>query len=69
MTPAELKAALTAIGWSGRELSIRADCHRNLPVRWLHGSIPVPLSIAAWLNRLARFHEQHPAPEWRTIQR
>lgn len=69
MTPAELKAALATIGWSGRELSVRAGCHRNLPVAWMRGIIPVPQPIGAWLQRVARFHEQHPAPEWRTIQR
>lgn len=69
MTQAELKNALDTIGWSGRELAIRANCHRNLPVKWLQGTIPVPAPIAAWLTRLARFHEQHPAPEWRTVER
>jgi hypothetical protein len=68
LTAAELKTSLATIGWSGRELSIRAGCHRNLPVKWLQGMTPVPPPIAAWLIRLARFHDRHPAPEWRTAK-
>jgi hypothetical protein len=70
MTPAELHAALTAIGWSGRELAIRIGSHRNLPTAWLQGRTPIPPPIATWLNRLARLHQQNPPPSnWRTASR
>jgi hypothetical protein len=66
MTPAELHAALASIGWSGRELAIRVGSHRNLPVAWLAGRTPIPPPIATWLRKLARLHEQNPAPaNWR----
>lgn len=70
MTPAELKAALAAIGWSGRELAFRLGCHRNLPTAWSSGRTPIPAPVAAWLRKLARLHGQNPAPaDWRTASR
>jgi hypothetical protein len=33
--------------------------------RWAKGDYAIPANIAAWLDRLARFHEQNPPPERR----
>jgi hypothetical protein len=66
MTPAEFRATLAALGWSGRFLSRRLGCQHNLPVRWARGSRPVPASIAAWLERRRSALEADPVPAaWR----
>ena len=65
MTPDTLRAALGAIGWSGRELASRLGCDHKLCVAWLAGRRPIPAPIATWISRLARAHERLPPPDWR----
>lgn len=69
MTPSQFTEALATIGWSQRHLAELLRCDTNLPTRWASGRATVPKPIAAWLGDIARYHERHPAPEWRVRHR
>jgi ribosome-binding protein aMBF1 (putative translation factor) len=66
MTPERFDACLTTIGWPRSELARRLRCDTNLPTRWGRGDAAIPTEVAAWLERLARFHERYATPaDWR----
>ena len=58
MTPADLRAALDAIGWGPTTLAERAGINERTVRRWLAGQNPVPGAVAAWLAALAAAHER-----------
>ena len=62
MTPADLSAALTALGWSQRELARQLGCAESSVRQWLTGKSRMRPALAAWLLDLARYHAEHPAP-------
>lgn len=61
MTPQTLRRALAIIGWSQRGLADLLDVDERQVRRWATGAT-VPPAIAAWLTRLADFHEINPPP-------
>jgi hypothetical protein len=65
VTPHRFRACLDALGWSGRGLSALLGVDERQVRRWAKGDYAIPANIAAWLDRLARFHEQNPPPERR----
>ena len=63
MTPADLSAALTALGWSQRELARQLGCAESSVRQWLTGKARMRADLAAWVLDLARYHVGHPAPD------
>jgi ribosome-binding protein aMBF1 (putative translation factor) len=62
MTPARFHACLSAIGWSQRALADRLGIHETRVRRWASSKYPIPETVAAWLERLAKAHEKEPWP-------
>jgi len=62
MTPATLRTALAALRWSQRGLAEALDCDDRLVRRWAAGDAPVPLLVAAWLDRAAGRMMRDPPP-------
>ena len=62
MTPDRFRGGLNALGWSGRGLAAQLRVDERQVRRWASGSYAVPSSVAEWLERLARFHEENPSP-------
>jgi hypothetical protein len=61
MTPERFKACLAVLQWSPATLSMVLDMDQRQTRRW-GSTAPVPTAVAAWLETLAAFHEQHPPP-------
>lgn len=67
MTTDELRAALEAMHWSQRELSVIIGCNDRLIRRWATGQAKIPEVIAEWLATLAATHFANPPPEdWKS---
>lgn len=62
MTPERLRECLAALRWSQRGLADALACDERQVRRWAAGAT-VPPSVAAWLERLASYHERHPPPQ------
>jgi transcriptional regulator with XRE-family HTH domain len=62
MTPARLRACLSILGWSQRELANRAGWSEGAIRQWHTGKTLVPFDVGLWLEMLARFHADHPPP-------
>jgi hypothetical protein len=62
MTPERFRACLDELGWSGRGLAALLRIDERQVRRWASGEYAVPPATAAWLERLARFHEANPPP-------
>lgn len=62
LTRARAREARQAIGWSIRNLADRLGYDERAVRRWESGERDVPPKVGEWLERLARFHEQNPAP-------
>jgi transcriptional regulator with XRE-family HTH domain len=62
MTPPERRACLKAIGWSQRGLADRLGYDEGVVRRWMRGNGGPPRDVDAWLESLAAFHREHPAP-------
>ncbi len=63
MTPARLEQCLSALWWENSVAAIAFDVSPRTVRAWLSGRDPVPEKIAAWLERMARFHDDNPVPE------
>ena len=63
MTPCNLSAALTALGWSQRELARQLGVAESSVRQWMTGKSRMREELAAWLLDLARYHVGHPAPD------
>jgi hypothetical protein len=63
MTPAELRAALTALGWSWADLAEPLGIDRSVPQRWTQ----VPPMVVLWVEQSLHWHAQRPkiSPNWR----
>ena len=69
MTPPEIRAALTTIGWSARELGTRIGASPDYAAQMVRGTRPWPAALTPWLLTLALKHQNAPAPAWRTLGR
>jgi hypothetical protein len=62
MTADDLRAALSAIGWTPIRLAQALRVSRQTVTRWLAGQRPVPVPVAAWLDAIATCHRANPPP-------
>ena len=53
---------LAILGWSERELARRTGRHQTTIRRWIDGTGATDADVAEWLQLLAQFHRDHPAP-------
>lgn len=63
MTPDRFRECLALLHWSQRGLADVLRMDERQIRRWATGAYAVPEPIAAWLEKLARFHERNPPPE------
>lgn len=62
MTPTRLRECLDALDWTQRGLARVLGRQEGTVRQWARGAVQIPADIAAWLDRLARFHERNPPP-------
>jgi DNA-binding transcriptional regulator YiaG len=62
MTPTRLRECLDALVWTQRGLARTLDRQEGTVRQWARGAVQIPGDVAAWLETLAAFHEQNPAP-------
>ena len=63
MTASRFRWCVRAIGWSVGELATRLDMDDASIRQMMRGSRTIPVTLAAWLERLALFHENNPRPK------
>ncbi len=61
MTPTRLAECLALIGWRRQDLANQTKIDERQIRRWEAGAT-IPPPIAAWLERMARYHAANPAP-------
>jgi hypothetical protein len=60
---------LAALRWTQRGLAAILECDDRLIRRWAADQAPIPASVAAWLETLAKVHEELPPPQgWKRSQ-
>ena len=62
MTPERFRECLTALCWTQHGFAAVIDVNEREVRRWASGQNPIPLRIAIWLDKLARYHEAYPPP-------
>jgi len=66
LTPTErLSAALHTIGWGPQTLANQWGANERTVRRWLSGQNEPSEPLLLWLEGLARYHAEHPAPPLR----
>jgi transcriptional regulator with XRE-family HTH domain len=65
MSPERFVELRRTIGWTRRELARLMGCSENVLRQMEASAQGIPPILARWLERLARYHEQNPPPEWR----
>ena len=63
MTPTRLRECLSALGWTQRGLARVLGRDEGNIRQMARGTVQVPEDVAAWLEKLARYHERNPAPK------
>ena len=67
MTPAPFVECREIIGWDRKQLARLLGCSDNTLRQMEAGKQVITEPLAAWLERLARYHAKHPAPQsWRS---
>ena len=62
MTPDRFRECLASLAWSQRGLADILAMDERQVRRWASGST-IPDPVAAWLDKLARYHENNPSPQ------
>ena len=66
MTPEQFIEARRIIGWPRTEIARRLACNEKTIRQMETGQRGIPASVAKWLDHVARWCADHPAPEdWR----
>ncbi len=63
MKPDKFCETLDALGWSTLWLANYLGAPQTTVLRWSQGKAAVPDNVAAWLDKLARFHRLNVLPE------
>lgn len=66
MTPKRLAECIAILGWTQRETG-RQLSRQEAAIRQYLAGKKIPDADAAWIEKLARFHERNPAPQ-RSVQ-
>ena len=56
---------LATIGWSTEEFARRIGCNERIAELMVTGDADVPPEVADWVQALAIFFVNHPAPRWK----
>lgn len=67
MTPSRLAECIVILGWTQREAGRQLSRQEAAIRQYLSGERKIPDADAAWIERLARFHERNPPPQ-RSVQ-
>ena len=62
MTPTHFRSCVASLHWTGRGLADIVGVNEHQVRRWAAGA-DIPQDIADWLERLSRFHRDHPPPD------
>jgi hypothetical protein len=62
MAPDRFRDCLATLHWPMRSLAKRLGLDERQVRRWAYGESDVPPPLASWLDDLARFHAERPAP-------
>lgn len=62
MTPTRLSECIRILGWTNREVARQLSRQEAAIRQYLSGKARIPDADAAWLEKLARFHERNPPP-------
>lgn len=62
MTAERFLECLEVLDWSIRGFADTINVSERQARRWATGFYPLPVELAAWLDKLARFHEANPRP-------
>jgi hypothetical protein len=57
MNPERMQECLTVIRWSPSTLALSLEIEGDLVERWLSDIVPIPVSVASWLEALCFTHE------------
>jgi plasmid maintenance system antidote protein VapI len=63
MTPTRLRKCLETIGWTQRGVARVLERQEGTVRQWARGAVQIPEDVAAWLERLERFHTRNPPPK------
>jgi DNA-binding transcriptional regulator YiaG len=63
MTPTRLRECLDLLWLSQRGLATVLNRQEGTVRQWARGAVQIPDDVAAWLEKLARFHERNPPPK------
>lgn len=63
MTPERFNQCLDALGWSAKELAALLDIDDRNVRRWASGKLDIPDKLAAWLEDVGKYMEDHPPPD------
>ena len=56
---------LATVGWSTEEFARRIGCNERIAELMVTGDADVPPEVADWVQALAIFFVNHPAPRWK----
>ena len=62
MTPARFTECLLRIRWTPINLASALQCDLALVEAWEAGEEAIPDKLAAWLDTIAKAHEEHGTP-------
>jgi transcriptional regulator with XRE-family HTH domain len=63
MSPTRLRECLEALNWTQRGLARVLERQEGTVRQWARGVVQIPADVAAWLDKLAHYHERNPPPE------
>jgi hypothetical protein len=66
---ARFSAALAALHWGPRSFSMIAGVHERTVYRWMHEIGEPPDALVMWLEGIAAYVRDHPAPQPRSQTR
>lgn len=62
MTATRLHRAMSVLRWGALDVAAETGVNERTVRRWLRDDYEPPARLLAWLETLAAFHGEHPAP-------
>lgn len=63
MTPDRLRECLATVRWKQTHFAETVGRPESTVRQWLSGASRIPDDVAAWLDKLARYHDRNPPPQ------